>query len=101
MPHRTLQNLRRRLERWELDHLRALAIELNARVERAEAEIERAWESAEFWQRNGMELQQALIDAGETLGLTQDGAIGVVRTDDDLMTERRGRPIEDAFDYCI
>lgn len=97
----TLNNLRRRLERWELLHLRAHCAELNERLERAEAETERAWESAEFWQRNGMDLQQALWDAGETVGLTKNGAMGVMHTDDDLMVERRGRPIEAAFDYCI
>ncbi len=101
MTDTTLNNLRRRLERSELLHLRALCAELNERLERAEAETERAWESAEFWRRNGMDLQQALWDAGETVGLTKNGAIGVMHTDDDLMVERRGRPIEAAFDYCI
>lgn len=77
-----IQSLRARLERWELDHLRALAADLNGRLERleerakrAEDEATRAWESAEFWQRHAENLQQELWQAGGEIGLTQDGQL--------------------------
>lgn len=79
---RTIQTLRRRLERWELDHLRTLAAELSDRLDRAQDEAERAkeerdraWESAESWQRHAENLQQELWAAGGEIGLTQDGVL--------------------------
>ncbi|MCK2086950.1 hypothetical protein MXC99_01940 [Thauera aromatica] len=79
-PDRTVQNLRRRLERWELDHLRRLAAELQERLdraldeaERAKEERDRAWESAASWQRHAENLQQELWEAGGGIGITQDG----------------------------
>lgn len=75
MGDRTLDALRRRLEKWELEHLRRLAAELQERLERAEEEASRAWESAEFWQRNAMDLQEALLEEDFTIGLTQGGEL--------------------------
>jgi len=70
-----IATLRNRLERWELDHLRALSAELSERLERAEDETQRAWESAEFWRQNAMELQETLIEADYTIGMTKEGQI--------------------------
>jgi hypothetical protein len=77
----TLRSLQRRLERWELNHLRQLAAELHERLERAEDEARRAWESAEFWRENAMQLQEELMDEGATIGLTKEGQLVVVKDD--------------------
>jgi len=76
-----LKALQRKLERMELEHLRQHAFELHQRVE----ELEAATESAEFWQRHAMDLQEALHD-GEfathrSVGLTKAGELMVVRLD--------------------
>ena len=94
MTDRTLTNLRRRLEKWELDHLRTLCAQQADRIERLETELDIAQESADYWREDAFALTRELMDAGETIGLTRDGQIGVVRNDDDVLTERRGQPIE-------
>lgn len=71
--HDPLATMRRRLEKWELQHLRQHALELQERLDRAEEEAARAWESAEFWRDNAMELQEYLIEDGFTVGITQQG----------------------------
>lgn len=76
--NRTIESLRRRLEKWELVHLRALAADLSERLERAENEMNYANDIAEFWRENAMELQRSLYDEGMTVGITKDGQIGVV-----------------------
>lgn len=68
-----LAAMRRRLEKWELQHLRQHALELQERLDRAEEEAARAWESAEFWRDNAMELQEYLIEDGFTVGITKQG----------------------------
>lgn len=84
-PDRTVQSLRRRLERWELEHLRRHAAELADRLERAAAELEqaqdeaqRAWHMAEHWREEALSLAHELMEAGAVVGITQDGQIGVV-----------------------
>ena len=79
---KTIQAIRRRLEKWELEHLRALAAELQERLERAEAEAAEAWASADFWQRNGMQLQEDLMNAGLTVGITKEGQMGAVKSEE-------------------
>lgn len=97
MTDRTITNLRRRLEKWELDHLRTLCAQQADRIERLEDELDITRQSADFWREDAFELARELIDAGETIGLTRDGQLGVVRNDDDdVLIERRGRPIEAA-----
>ena len=82
MTNRKLSNLKKQLEALELKHLRQLAAELHEKLERAEADAEQANESAEFWQRHAMELQEALHD-GEfathrSVGITRSGELMVV-----------------------
>jgi len=74
--------MRRRLERWELQHLRQHALELQERMERAEEEAARAWESAEFWRDNAMELQEALMSDGFTVGITKSGQMVATKVDE-------------------
>ena len=79
MTDRTLSALRRRLEKWELEHLRKLAAELADRLDRAEEEAARAWECAESWREDALRLTEELIDEGRTVGLTKAGEIVIVR----------------------
>lgn len=89
---RNLQALKRKLERMELEHLRQHALELHEQLEQAEAracraenEATDAWESANFWQRDAMNMQEALLDPehanARCIGLTKSGELLVVRTD--------------------
>lgn len=83
--NRNLQALKRKLERMELEHLRRYALELHEQLEQAQAEAEQASESAEFWQRHAMQLQEALHD-GEfathrSVGITKGGELMVVKHD--------------------
>lgn len=80
MPDRTLDNLRRRLERWELNHLRELAARQEERIEALQLRIEELQEDviasdrfAEFWQEQTHSLQGMLEEAGHTIGLTRAG----------------------------
>ena len=56
MTDRTISNLRRRLERWELQHLRQHASALAERLERAEEEAARLIEAADFWHQQCMSM---------------------------------------------
>lgn len=74
----SLTSIQRKLDRWELAHLRQHAAELADRLEQAERflEVERA--AADAWRENCFELMQELQDNGATLGLTQSGVVGVM-----------------------
>ena len=79
---KTLNALRKRLERWELNHLRQVAAELSERLDHAqeridslETEVSRAWDTAEGWRMDAMQLVSDLQDAGQEVGLTQNGAL--------------------------
>lgn len=72
---RTLLNLRRRLEQWELDHLRKHAAELAERLEYAEELAERERQIAEDWWRTAMDLQSEVMAEGGQIGLTRDGRL--------------------------
>lgn len=92
----TIAALRRRLERWELDHLRKLAVELEERLERAEADAASGWIAADQWREEALTLTRELMDSGETVGLTKQGHLVVMVGDenDNPLIERRGQPIE-------
>ncbi|MBI3103220.1 MAG: hypothetical protein HYY98_16960 [Burkholderiales bacterium] len=80
-----VSNIRKRLDRWELDHLRKLVQEQADRLETAqeridalESEARRAWDVAESWRMDAMELVNDLEDAGKTVGLTKSGQLLVM-----------------------
>lgn len=79
-----LRTLQRKLERMELEHLRQHSLELHGRLERAEAELERATEIADFWQRHAHDLQLALLDEDfathRCVGINKGGELMVVKT---------------------
>lgn len=78
---RCVQSLRRRLSHWELQHLRTLAADLHAKLEEAERRADQAEDQARFWWDTAMRLQEDLEadNAGTAIGLTQDGALVVLR----------------------
>ena len=82
---RAISAMRRRLSKWELDHLRTHCAELAERLEAAqeridalESEVSRAWDAAESWRDDAMALSEDLQEAGKTVGLTQGGQLVVV-----------------------
>lgn len=84
---RNLQALKRKLERMELEHLRQHALELHEQLEQARYELECAQDSANFWQRDAMNMQEALLDPeyanARQIGITRSGELLVVRTGGD------------------
>lgn len=82
-PHAaTITALRKRLARWEIEHLRVLAAKQDeqlecaaARIEELEAEVERAWRYAEMWRDDIDRLVEALEDQGTPVGLAQSGEL--------------------------
>jgi hypothetical protein len=83
--NKVIRNLQRRLVRWELEHLRQLTMELQERLELAEVEAVRAADSADFWNRYVMDLQDerlvAAVYSQPRIGLTLDGGLLVVKPD--------------------
>lgn len=81
-----LRRLKRRLDRWELEHLRQHTAELTERVEAAEqraAEAERRLNDAEyacdFWHDQTVDAHNAAADAGGGMpGITMDGRLVIV-----------------------
>lgn len=82
--NRTLTALRTRLERSELAHLRQLVADLHDRLEKAEAAAESAEESAHFWQRHAMDLQQSLHDDSAATHL----CVGIAKTGEMMVVDR-------------
>lgn len=77
---KAITTLRKRLSRWELDHLRTHCAELADRLETAQERIEsleadndRAWRTADSWREETMQLINELQDKGQEIGLTQSG----------------------------
>lgn len=75
MTDRTLNALRRKLEQWELSHLRQHCAELAERLDRAEERAADAEYWAEHWRENAFQLKRDLMDDGVQIGITQDGAM--------------------------
>ena len=73
MTDRTLNSLRRKLEEWELAHLRQHCTELAERLNRAEERAADGEYWAEHWRENAFQLQRDLMDDGVQIGITQDG----------------------------
>jgi hypothetical protein len=81
-------NIRRRLERWELPHLRELAARQAEQIEQLQAELEDtqrrlnwAEDCAEQWHEQTMQALNDAVDADPKrlcIGLTQDGRVAVL-----------------------
>lgn len=101
---KTIKALRKRLERWELEHLRQLAASLADRLEAAEERIEaleveaaRAWDTADAWREDAQRLVEELEAAGATVGLTQGGTLVVCG---DAQPTTPTQSTGDAWRYC-
>ncbi len=82
---RAVSAMRRRLSKWELDHLRTHCAELAERLDTAhdriaelESEVSRAWNAVESWRDDAWALSEDLQEAGKTIGLTLDGQLVLV-----------------------
>lgn len=69
--------IQRKLEKWELDHLRALCAVQAEEIERLKRELEFAEDCAVMWQR-GHEALAEHLEGGAAVGLTQSGELVVV-----------------------
>lgn len=70
-------SIQRRLERWELDHLRALCAVQAEEIDRLQRELIYAEDCADMWQR-GHERITEHLGAEHSVGLTVSGEIVVV-----------------------
>ena len=71
--------IQRRLERWELDHLRALVAEQAERIEQLEAQLRYAEDAALSWRNDAIDMQRELAEqCGGRPGLTRSGRLVVV-----------------------
>lgn len=76
--------IQRRLEAWELDHLRELAAEQAQRIEELEREVTYLGDCADMWQRSHHNLQEHLnagTEDARAIGMTVSGELLVVRTE--------------------
>lgn len=78
-----LKNIQRKLDAWELEHLREHAAALHLRVETLEAEVEALRSEliaadcrADMFMALNTDLQEA---TGARVGLTRDGHVGVLQ----------------------
>ncbi len=76
--NRAISSLRRRLERWELGHLRAHAADLAERLEKLEHELNFVTDRAEWLERSLHDLNMDLAERDLKVGLTKDGQIGLL-----------------------
>lgn len=81
--NKSLKALQRKLESMEIEHLRQHAKDLYERLERTEADLDAANESAYFWQSHANELQQSLQDdehaTHRCVGINKAGELMVVK----------------------
>lgn len=73
-----LRRLQRRLERWELEHLREHAAALAAQVEDLQQRLDAAESAADFWWQQAENLRESAAGDGLQLGLTVDGHTDVL-----------------------
>lgn len=73
------RQIRRRLERAELEHLRTLVVELQERVTALEQRAEWAERDADIHRFLNEQLQEAM-PSDLAIGMTVDGAIGLVKS---------------------
>ena len=74
-------SIQRRLERWELAHLRALAAVQAEEIERLRSDLAYAEDCAEMWQRDHDNLSDHLASGtadARCIGITQSGELLVI-----------------------
>lgn len=120
-PASQLAAIQRRLEHWELTHLRALAAELQERLERTEHELSLARErtehelllargramaaedAAEMWRDQANELVDDLNALGREVGMTQSGELVTMPMDglDIDAVHKALEPLRDAAQIVV
>ena len=77
MSTKEITNLKRYLVKWELDHLRRHAAELEERLAAAEESARYEREAGESWREDALNLMEKLTEEGHEIGLTKAGEIVV------------------------
>ena len=75
MSTKEITNLKRYLGKWELDHLRRHAAELEERLANAEDAARYEREVGDSWREDAMNLMERLMEEGHEIGLTKHGEI--------------------------
>ena len=78
MTDRTFTAIRRKLEAWELEHLRALVSTQADRIDRLLTEVDILEQNAEFWRNRAEDLVREITDADFNYSITPDGQMGIV-----------------------
>lgn len=73
--HPFVVNLRRKLERWELHHLRQLTCDQADKIDLLECNLTRETDRANYWQAECTAIIEQLQEAGKEVGLSVDGEI--------------------------
>lgn len=99
---RSIATIRRRLEKFELEHLRTHAAELADKVERLQANLEYAESAAVSWRDDCLRMMKDSLPDGGAIGLAIDGSLHVmmpvaVCAHDDLV--KVGQDILDILDH--
>ena len=80
MNARAMAALRRKLETAELEHLRALCLDLHTQLEQVTNERDHAEQAAEFWREYTHELQAELWETTDkTVAITKSGTVHIVK----------------------
>lgn len=78
MSTKEITNLKHYLAKWELDHLRRHAAELEERLAAAEEAARYEREVGDSWREDALNLMERLTEEGHEIGLTKAGEIVVV-----------------------
>lgn len=81
----TLTRLQKKLDRWELEHLRQHVSDLATRLEMAEERLTQEEANADYWREQHMAMMRDLTEQGHQIGLTQDGELILLGNQGDLI----------------
>ncbi len=80
MTTKEITNLKRYLAKWELDHLRRHAAEIEERLAAAEESARYEREVGDSWREDAWNLMERLTEEGHEIGLTKEGEIVVAES---------------------
>lgn len=76
--HPFVVSIRRKLERWELSHLRKICLEQAEKIGGLQADLERENKRADYWYDECMGLIESMQEEGHQIGLSMDGDIALL-----------------------
>lgn len=82
----TLNRLQKKLDRWELEHLRQHASDLACRLELAEEKACQERANSDYWQSRAEEIWRELTEQNGQLGLTMDGRVMAIVNQEMVIT---------------